>query len=290
VKPVPAVPHIGSAHILANVKGTGVTMTANLISSSRSAGQRRTTDALPAAPSAIAVDLGSSTIGVWAAHRGTISGPCGDAYASVSTLVRRGRIVDVDGCITMLSQLIGRYSDPIPPSGVVVACRPVLTGEQDEAKMRRVLEAVFAPSRLVFIDTVRAAAIGSGAAAGTLLIADLGAQLTEVAVLKNGHVIAARRAEIGTRDLNRGATTELISDIVARHIDDMRASPAASDLPSATKRGLLLVGDGAVYPDLSAALSTTLRLHVHRAAAPRTAALNGAGLAAMSLLSHPSRS
>ena len=290
MKPVLAVPHTSSAHIFANVKGSGVTVPADLISSSRPAGQRRTADTGPADPVALAVDLGSSTIGVWAAHHGTISGPCGDAYAPVSTLVRRGRIVDVDGCITMLSQLIGRYSDPIPPGGVVVACRPVLTGEQDQARMRRVLETVFVPSRLVFIDTVRVAAIGSGAAAGTLLIVDLGAQLTEVAVLKNGHVIAARRAEIGTRDLNRGATADLISDIVARHIDDMRASPAASDLQSATKRGLLLVGDGAVYPDLSAALSTTLRLHVHRAAAPRTAALNGAGLAAMSLLRHPSRS
>jgi hypothetical protein len=87
-------------------------------------------------------------------------------------------------------------------------------------------------------------------------------------VLKNGHVIAARRAEIGTRHLNRGATTELISDIVARHIDDLRASPAASGLPSAPKRGLLLVGDGAVYPDLFAVLSSTLRLHVYRAATP----------------------
>jgi rod shape-determining protein MreB len=67
----------------------------------------------------------------------------------------------------MLSQLIGRYPDPILPSGVVVACRPVLTGEQDEARMRRVFDAVSAPSRLVFIDTARAAAIGSGAAAGT---------------------------------------------------------------------------------------------------------------------------
>ena len=289
MKPVPAVPHTISAHIAANVEGTAVTVTANLISSPRSAGQRRPADTRPAAPIALAVDLGSSTIGVWAAHHGTISGPCGDAYASVSTLVRRGRIIDVDGCITMLSQLIGRYSDPIPPGGVVVACRPVLAGEQDQARMRHVLEAVFTPSKLVFLDTVRAAAIGSGAAAGTLLIADLGAQLTEIAVLKNGHVIAARRAEIGTRDLNHGATTDLISDIVARHIDDMRVSQAASDLASATKRGLLLVGDGAVYPDLSAALSTTLRLQVHRAVAPRTAALNGAGLAAMSLIRHPSR-
>jgi rod shape-determining protein MreB len=50
---------------------------------------------------------------------------------------------------------------------------------------------------------------------------------------------------------------------------------------------LLVVGDGALYPGLTAAVSGALRARVHLAAAPRTAALNGAGLAAMSLLRPP---
>lgn len=240
------------------------------------------------APTPLAVDLGSATAGVWAARRGTVSGPCGDLFASAGSLVRRGRVVDVDACAVFLSQLIGRYADPIPAGGVAVACRPVLASAEDQAMTRRVLEAVFQPSRLVFIDTVRAAAIGSGAAAGTLLVADLGAQLTEVALLENGRIIAARRAEIGTRDLLRGATVDVIVDNVARHLDDLRGT-AASELATATKRGMLLVGDGALHPDLSRTLSAALRLHTHRAAAPRTAALNGAGLAAMSLLHHPAQ-
>jgi rod shape-determining protein MreB len=184
--------------------------------------------------------------------------------------------------------LVGRYADPIAAGGVAVACRPVLASEQVQAMMRRVLVVVFQPTRLVFIDTVRAAAIGSGAAAGALLVADLGAQLTELALLKDGRVIAARRAEIGTRDLLRGATVDVIVDNVARHVDDLRGT-AASELASAITRGMLLVGDGALHPDLPLALSAALRLHTHRAAAPRTAALNGAGLAAMSLLHHPAQ-
>jgi rod shape-determining protein MreB len=238
----------------------------------------------------VAVDLGSSAVGVWAARRGTVSGPCGDAYASAGTLVRRGRIVDVEGCIALLSQLVRRYGEPVPAGGVVAACRPVSSSEADQAVVRRVLDAVLAPSRTVFIDTVRAAAIGSGAAAGTLVIADLGAQLTEVALLQDGHVIASRQAEIGTRDLAHGATVDLIVDVVARRIADLRGSADASDLTSASTRGMLLVGDGAVHPELPMALSTALRLQVHRAASPRTAALNGAGLAAMSLLRHPAQS
>ncbi|EWM64988.1 hypothetical protein MCBG_02121 [Micromonospora sp. M42] len=73
--------------------------------------------------------------------------------------------------------------------GVVAACRPVLAGEHDQTVMRRVVETVLAPSRLVFIDTVRAAAIGSGAA-GSLLVTDVGAQLTEVALLHHRRVAA----------------------------------------------------------------------------------------------------
>jgi rod shape-determining protein MreB len=261
---------------------------AKLATDSRPAGERKASGILPStSPTALAVDLGSCAVGVWAAHRGTVSGSCGDPFASAGTLVRRGRVVDVDGCITLLSQLVRQYTEPVPAGGVVVACRPVLATQADQAATRRVLDAVFAPARLQFIDTVRAAAIGSGAAAGTLLTVDVGAQLTEVALLKDGRVIAARRADVGTRDLSRSATVNLISHNVLRRVDDLRTGAAASDLPPALARGMLLVGDGAAHPELAAALSSDLRVRVHRAASPRSAALNGAGLAAMSLLRHP---
>ncbi len=235
---------------------------------------------------AVAVDLGSRTTGLWAAHLGAVIDRTSDAHTA-GPLVRRGRVVDVDGCVGLLSRLVHRYPDPVPPGGVVVACRPVLATDADQDLTRRVLDAVFAPARLLFIDTVRAAAVGSGAHAGTLLVVDVGAELTEVALLQDGRVVAARRTEIGTRDLKRGATVDLISDNVLRHVDDMRAGTDVSDLRTAMARGALLVGDGALYPGLAPAISGMLRVRVHRAATPRTAALNGAGLAAMSLLRHP---
>ncbi|MCU7730979.1 rod shape-determining protein [Actinoplanes sp. KI2] len=264
-------------------------MPPTLFSSAPLTGQPAGGAAGTAAPTAVALDLGSSSIGVWAARRGTRTASCGDTFAPAGSLIRRGCIIDEGGCVTMLSQLIRRFSEPIPAGGVVVACRPVLAGERDQAAMRRVIEAVFAPARLVFIDAVRAAAIGSGAAAGSLLVTDLGAQLTEVALLRHGRVIAARRSDIGTRDLARGATLELISDIIARHIDDLRGSTAMPDLTPALTRGLLLVGDGASHPELPTTLCAALRLPVHRAPSPRTSALTGAGLAATSLLRHPTR-
>jgi rod shape-determining protein MreB len=238
---------------------------------------------------ALAVDLGSSTVGVWTAHHGTVSGSSADPATSGSPSVRRGRVVDIAGCTDLLSHLVRRYPEPVPAGGVVVACRPVLATGADQEAARRVLDAVFAPARLLFIDTVRAAAIGAGAAAGTLLVVDVGAELTEVALLRDGRVIAARRTGLGTRDLTRGATVDLISDNVVRHIGDLRSGPDTADVLTALARGVLLVGDGAVHPGLAPAVSGSLHVRVHRAAAPRTAALHGAGLAARSLLRHPVR-
>jgi rod shape-determining protein MreB len=231
------------------------------------------------------VDLGSCTIGVWAAHHGTVSGSCDDGRAG--PLVRRGRVVDVDGCARALSRLVRQYTQPLPAGSVVVACRPLLAGKTDLQAARRVIDAVLAPARLLFVDTVRAAAIGSGAAAGSLLVADVGAELTEVALLVDGRVRVARRTELGTRDLSRGATVDLIGDNVRRHIDDLRVDADAAELRTALARGILLVGDGATHLDLAPTISRMVPMRVHRAAAPRTAALNGAGRAAMSLLRHP---
>jgi rod shape-determining protein MreB len=233
------------------------------------------------------VDLGSRTAGVWAAHHGTVDLPWRDAPSSAGTLVRRGRIVDIDGCTRVLSHLLRRFPQPVPPGGVVVACRPLLAGEAEQDATRRVIDAVLAPARLLFIDSVRAAAIGSGAAAGSLLVVDVGAELTEVALLKDGRVRAARRTELGTRDLALGATVELISDSIRRHVDELRAETGPAELRTAMARGMLLVGEGAAHLELAPAISGLLRVRVHRAAAPRTAALTGAGLAAMSLLRHP---
>ncbi|GAA0433992.1 hypothetical protein Aca07nite_01230 [Actinoplanes capillaceus] len=233
-------------------------------------------------PVALAVDLGSSTASVWATGRGVVSAPTG-----VGALIRRGRVTDVDGCVALLTQLVNRFPQPAPVADVVVACRPVLSTEADQELMRRVIDGAFAPRRTLLIDTVRAAAIGSGATAGNLLVVDIGAQLTETALLEHGRVIAAQRADYGIRDLGREGATGLLTDIVAQHVANLRATGHAAALAEATVRGILLTGDGALHPGLPEALATALDVRVHRAADPRTAALDGAGRAAMSALRHP---
>jgi rod shape-determining protein MreB len=233
-----------------------------------------------AKPAPLAVDLGSRTARLWTTDGGTVIGPCG-------ALVQRGRVVDAGGCAGMLSDLVRRHREPVAAGGLIVACRPVLATRSDEEVIRQVLDSAFAPDRVLFVDTVRAAAVGSGAAAGSLLLVDAGAELTEVALLEHGRVIAAHRAEVGTRDVADADPVVRISDFIVGSVDELRAGPHAGDLLRAIARGVLLVGDGAVHPTLASVLSQALRVRVHRAVAPHTVALQGAGRAAMSFLRHP---
>ena len=99
---------------------------------------------------------------------------------------------------------------------------------------------------------------------------------------------AARRTDIGTGDLNRGAPTEVLVSATTRMVDELRRDSATQDLgPAALARGLMVVGDGAMTPSLMAQIAASLRIQVRSAQAPWTAALNGAGLAAMSVARHP---
>ncbi|WP_327002819.1 rod shape-determining protein [Dactylosporangium sp. NBC_01737] len=191
-----------------------------------------------ARPAAAAVDFGSGCVRLWTSGGGNLSGPAASGRDTSAPLVRHGRVLDEPGCVALLSRLIGELDEPVPAGGVVVACRPVLSTPAEQQALRRVLTEVLAPSRLLLIDTVRAAAIGAGAAAGGLLVVDVGAQLTEVALLEHGRVVAARRTDLGTRDLGRGAGATVVAEAVTRMIGQLRGVPAAQPLLSAaTRRG-----------------------------------------------------
>jgi rod shape-determining protein MreB len=230
---------------------------------------------------AVAVDFGSECVRLWASHRGTLSVPTSKTVKAVGSIVRRGRVIDGPGCVAVVADLIGRFEDPIRAGASVVACRPVLATQSEITAMRSVLTEALKPSRLVFIETVRAAAVGAGSAAGALLLADIGAQLSELAVLYRGRVMAARKVDIGTRDLDRGASASVLVDSISSMVDDLRRDPSANlHLAAALRRGVIAVGHGALKPELTGHLARNIGVPVHCAAAPRTAAIIGAGLAA----------
>jgi len=240
-------------------------------------------------PTAVAVDLGSGQARIWAVGHGTRAAPSiANGHGKKTALVRRGRIVDAAGCVCLLTEMSRELPGSLPPGSVVVACRPVRSTPSDDDALRRVIRAVFAPSKVLLIDSVRAAALGCAAAPGVLMVVDVGAQLTEVAVLVDGRVAGARRAETGTSDSMPAGRPHLLAGVVTRLVDDMRRSAHLRRLTAAAlARGILVVGDGATMPELTTRLADNLRVPARPAPSPRVVTLSGAGLAAMAAGRHP---
>lgn len=233
-------------------------------------------------PTPIAVDLGSGYTHIWIAGHGCHAAPTVDPGLSRPTpLVRRGAIVDRAGCVSLLTRLCRTLVSPLPVRPVVVVCRPVHSDTTDQEAIRQVITAAVNPGRILLIDTVRAAAIGSGTATGVLLVVDVGAQLTETAVLVDGRTVAARRAEFGTGDVAIGRPLALLVRAATGLIDDLRRDPGLRRLTTAAlARGPVLVGDGAATPELARAVAASLGRPVRAAGSPRQTALRGAALVA----------
>ncbi|MER7278665.1 cell shape-determining protein MreB [Dactylosporangium sp. NPDC000244] len=238
----------------------------------------------PAEPTAVGVDLGSAGTRIWASGCGTVH--VANPAARGSGPVVRGRITEPETMRVLLSGLLDDPRRPFPPGAVVVACRPVGGDAGVEPALREVMTTVFAPQRLLLIDTVRAAAIGSGVAPGPLLIADVGAHLTEVAVLAGGVTIAAHRRDVGLHDRTGGtdpdaAIVAAVSDLIGQ-VRRSRHRPEA--VAAAVRGGLLLVGGGASRPGLGARIAGAAGIAVRRPPAPQLTAVRGAGLAALSAM------
>ncbi|MFC5001230.1 cell shape-determining protein MreB [Dactylosporangium cerinum] len=243
-------------------------------------------DAAPHEPSAVGLDLGGASTRIWASGHGLLQvGYPGTPRTPGHGPVVRGRITDPEAMWALLSGLRTGRRRPLPGGAVIVACRPVGSDPQLEA-VRGLLTAAFEPARLLFIDTVRAAAIGAGAASAPLLIADIGAHLTEVAVLADGVTVAARRRDVGLHDDTDGpdpdaAVVTAVTDLV-RHV--CRQAGDREAIAAAVRGGLLLVGGGAARPRLAARIAGAAGTPVRRPAAPHLAAARGAGLAALAAL------
>jgi rod shape-determining protein MreB and related proteins len=238
---------------------------------------RRRADARGRRPTAIAVDLGSGRARIWVAGFGTRAAPTAEALTRSACLVRRGRIVDEAGCVSLLTRLLRTFPQPLAAGSTIVACRPVHAAFADEDVLRRVVATAFDPSRVLLIDTVRAAAIGSAAATGVLLIADVGAQLTEVAVLLDGRVAASRGAELGTSGVASEGTPHLLAGVVTRLVADIGRDPQMRRLTAAAlARGVVVVDDGAASPELTIRLAANLGTPVRplpRPGSPQSTAL-----------------
>ncbi|MEU6916226.1 rod shape-determining protein [Streptomyces olindensis] len=237
---------------------------------------------------AIAIDLGSARTRAWTAGRHriidvpTTTGP--DDLAAHP--VQRGTIVDPAGTARLLSRLLA-HRLPENAQPVIAFTMPVLSDRQHHTTAVGILQ-VLRPRTVLALDSVMAIALAAGADPfRPLLVIDIGAHLTEVALLADGEMLSARREARGTRDLDESTAAHLAADITAVITKMMRDDPLPQFV-DALDRGPLLAGGGALRPELVSQLSVRLHGPVQQVPQPHTAAVRGAAEALRSAQHHPS--
>ncbi|WP_199237307.1 rod shape-determining protein [Kribbella antiqua] len=209
--------------------------------------------------------------------------------AGISYPVSRGRITDVAGTARMLDRLlVCRTSPALQQPETLVMTLPVLCPEADRNGALAAVE-ILQPRAVITIDSVKAAAIGAKTdLVKPLLVIDLGAHLTEAAVLANGCVIEARRTPHGTADLRTSITINSLIEYIRDMMADLLSHDCGPQVVDALERGPLLAGGGALLPAITYQLSKQLSCPVLPASGAYTVALRGATTIALAAHRHPS--
>ncbi|MEW1921998.1 rod shape-determining protein [Streptomyces sp. NPDC088360] len=246
--------------------------------------------------SGIALDLGSARTRAWTSGRRMILDVPTVTFHGGGAVypIRRGAIVDTSGTARMLDRLLGhrlpRFGRPL-----LILTSPVLGGVAYRAEARIAVE-VLRPRTVLTIPTARAVASAVDAdLARPLLVVDIGAHLTEVALLADGAVVDARHTALGTSDLDRRASPTAppppsahLTDCVVAMVTAMLGQDRSSRTLEALRRGALLAGGGALLPEVSRGLAEQLHAPVQPVPAPHTAAVRGAAKLLRAAHGHPS--
>lgn len=236
---------------------------------------------------AIALDLGSARTRVWTqGHETILDVPTATHHGTATPgPIHRGAIVDPAALTMLVSRLL---TDRLPAGArpVVVFTTPVLSGVRHHTAVIGALQ-ILRPRSVLAIDGVKAIALDSGAdLSEPLLVVDIGAHLSEVALLTDGTVTAACRGTMGTSDLAAGSPAELVTAVTTMITKMLRDHPQPQ-LVDALDRGPLLAGGGALHPELTHHLAARLHGPVQPVPRPHTAAVRGAACAARSAQHHP---
>ncbi|MEU5955500.1 rod shape-determining protein [Streptomyces sp. NPDC047525] len=259
----------------------------------------------------VALDLGSARSRAWTSGRRMILDVPTVTFHGGGAVypIRRGAIVDTPGTARMLDRLLGhrlpRFGRPL-----LILTAPVLGGVAYRAEARVAVE-VLRPRAVLTVPTARAVASAADAdLARPLLVVDIGAHLTEVALLAEGAVVDARHTALGTSDLDRRISPTTvpaspspspdpspplspdpgahITDCVVAMVTAMLEQDRTPRTRVALRRGALLAGGGALFPDISCGLAAQLHAPVQLVPAPHTAAVRGAAKLLRAAHGHPS--
>jgi len=239
----------------------------------------------------LALDLGSSRTRAWIPGQGVVADTGADPasdYGQGGRPVRRGRIVDTESCGRMLGRIADTALGADRGDTVIVLSHPVLAGSGHRAAARDILTAL-GPSRVIVLDSARAAAAVAGPqGGGPLLVVDIGAELTEATLLVDGRVRDARLAETGTSDLEPGEPPTAVVRAVLDMVMEMWRQDRHGALLGALRKGPLLAGGGALRPDITNRIALRLGAPVRLTDDPATTVVRGAGLILSSVLRHAS--
>ncbi|MGC5341628.1 rod shape-determining protein [Streptomyces sp. DT24] len=237
-----------------------------------------------AATRGLAIDLGSSRARAWTPGQGIVADLGVDP--GLGRPVRRGRIVDTESCGRLLSRIADTALGADRSDSVIVVSHPVLAGAEHRSTARDLI-AGLGPTRVVVLDSARAAAASAGPRdGGPLLVVDLGAELTEVTLLVDGFVADARQAEAGLSDLDPAVPPTVLVRTVLDMVMAMWQQDTNGAVRGALRRGPLLTGGGALRPDLTNRIALRLGVPVRLADDPATTVVRGAGLILSSVLRH----
>ncbi|KUN91432.1 rod shape-determining protein [Streptomyces caeruleatus] len=237
----------------------------------------------------IAVDMGSARTRAWIAGKGVVVDVPTVAFPGTGAVypVRRGTIVDAEGCGRMLERLLV-HRLPRSTRPLVIVTTPALDGVAYRARARAAVE-VLEPCGVLTVPSARGVAVAAGAdLSRPLLVVDIGAQLTEAVLLSDGAVTDAHHAAVGTNDLDDPTSAEQLVEAVGTMLTGMLRQDRTSLTVDALHHGVLLAGGGALRPDITYHLTGRLHAPLRVVPAPHTAAVRGAAQLLRSAHVHPS--
>jgi rod shape-determining protein MreB len=228
--------------------------------------------------------MGSARTRLYVAGRGVIADIASAAPRPGGRLERavsRGMVVRIDAATALLSPLLGRLHVPGRRRHRVLACVPQGTAAQGAAALRTAVSHAGAHA-VALVPSVLAAAVGAGLDVGSEdpnVLIDIGAELSEIAIVRLGNVTAATAVPMGWQDLGpHAASIRQLSDRIAGAFEAL-----LDQMPERIQGDLMLervtlTGGGARLPELRFALSMRLRLHASVPQQPELAVIHGAGL------------
>jgi rod shape-determining protein MreB len=189
--------------------------------------------------------------------------------------VRGGVVRDPVGCVHMLQILLRKSGADMSRSPDVMLSLAA-TARGRDASVATAVVASATGGRVVPIEAGLAACIGADldiARAGPRLVCDVGAGVTEMAAVANGHVLAsmATRMDLGAYDTHAEQAMRLLEQLLCRTLDALPGR-AAGDAAAAP---LLLVGGGALRPDLIDRLRTRCHMQIQVPDDPRDVVARG---------------